>query len=110
MIQGLVWSAYLDKFVAVLALYHQPASLPAFVFSLSDDLVTWAPVQPLFQPPYDPALLHSSYPTLLDPAAPARGDNNFESIGQTAWLHYTLMPVTNPPWRALMRVPITFEK
>jgi hypothetical protein len=108
-VQGLVWSTYLEMFVAVIRVYcgtYDGSGASPLMFSVSDDLITWSVLHPLYSPqPY--ADWWVNYPTLLDPAASARGDLNFETIGETAELHFSLAPQAHN-WRSLVSVPVRF--
>jgi hypothetical protein len=113
-VQGLVWSTYLKMFVAVIRVYCGKGSHGTYdgldasplMFSVSDDLISWSALRPLYSPqPY--ADWWVNYPTLLDPSAPARGDLNFETIGQTAVLYFSWAPQLHN-WRSLVSVPVRF--
>ena len=93
---GTTYSVFLRAFVATLSCWHdaQPGpNDPRFYWATSVDFVHWAPAQVLFTPPSLPNTQFYLYPALLDPDAPARGDLNFNSIGDRAVLTY--VRVTN---------------
>ena len=65
----------------------------------------------LYTPDFHTADSFFNYPKLMDVSAPARGDRNFETIGQTAQLYY--VSVTRNFYtlgRQLYAVNVTFNK
>ena len=110
---GLVWSTYLDAFVASMDCSLQAGS--QFYVSTSSDLITWATPAPFYSRkdlPPDAAknVTSMSYPTWIDPAAPARGDPNFSTIGETAllsWVSIGHSPYTDG--RRLWATPMRFN-
>lgn len=108
-VQGLLWSVHMEMFIAVIRLYREsftPGASP-IMFSVSKNLIDWAALQTLYSPqPYGDWWVN--YPTLLDPTAPARGDLNFETVGKTAVLYFSLAPQAHT-WRSLVSVPIEFD-
>jgi hypothetical protein len=110
----MVWSSYLGAYVA-----SQDCSLQGgshFYFSTSTDLLSWSTPQTLYQQSDLPANVSSlvtamTYPTFLDPAAPERGDINFGSMGQSAWLAW--VSIGHSPYsdgRRLWATPLTFTR
>lgn len=110
---GLVWSVYLEKYVASMSCGDENGgdSSPSFYYATSEDMIHWSDVEIMYTPPVPPAVHFYSYPTLRDPAAPSRGDRNYGTIGQTATLFY--VSVTHNFYtegRQLYAVNVTFHK
>jgi len=88
---GTTFSIYLGAFVATLGCWPdaQPGPIDnTFLWTTSADFVHWSVPAPLFTPP---GALHTQfylYPALLDAGAPARGDVNYMTIGETATLTF----------------------
>ena len=113
-LQGLSWSNFLAKFIAVLwNTAHDPtiAGGAPFVFALSENLLEWSNVAALPLPSLPNGSL--AYPSLLDPSA-ARGGpgTSFDVVGQFPSLYFAL---ANPAgtgikdhWDALVRVQLDF--
>lgn len=89
---GTTWSLFLDAFVATLGCWAdaQPGQGDGFRFlwSTSADFVHWTAPRVLFEPPRPPNTQFFLYPAFLDADAPARGDHNYATIGETATLTY----------------------
>jgi hypothetical protein len=91
--QGLVYSTYLDRYIAVDSGTRKNAdgSVTQGVFySTSTDLVHWTPRQLLWRQPIfnywkpgDPNPI--GYTSLIDPSSPSR---NFETVGRTPYLYF----------------------
>jgi hypothetical protein len=112
-VMGVVWSVYLEKFVSSLTCGTQNGgdSSAAFYYSTSADMVHWDAVQLLYTPPVPADVNFYSYPALMDPAAPSRGDRNYETIGKTATLFF--VSVTHDFYtegRNLYGINVTFHK
>jgi hypothetical protein len=114
--QGLVWSSYLVRFIAVLwNTAHDPTigSGAPFVFALSKDLLVWSDVA-LLPLPHDLPNGSLAYPSLLDPMAAKGSGASFDVhvVGKTPWLFFGLAnPVgtgMHNHWDALVRVPLDF--
>ena len=105
---SLTYSTYLEKFVAVGA---SGGATPGFYYALSDDLIHWTPKKLLMEatmgfvngnkPPFD------AYPSLIDPNSPSM---SFDTIGQSAYLYYSIFTNTDPWSIDLMRVKVEFSK
>jgi hypothetical protein len=106
---SLTYNSYLDRFVAVgHDVFKSP---PGFYYSLSEDLIHWAPKKLLMaadlvqtthgQTPY------LAYPSLIDHDSPAR---NFDVTGQSPYLYFTRVNSTNPMDFDLLRIRITFSR
>ena len=79
-------------------------------FSTSIDMVHWEQPLVLYTPPPATAVQFYSYPKLIDPSAPARGDRNFETIGRDATLTYvTVTDNFFTEGRQIMGVNVTFS-
>ena len=112
--QGLVWSTYLKKFIAVLWNTGHDETIGSgapFVFALSDDLIRWSDVAPL-PLPVDLPNGSLAYPSLLDGAAQhdSAARKGFDQVGRTPSLYFAL---ANPKgtglmqhWDALVSVPL----
>lgn len=105
-VSSLVFHPRSGQFVAVMASGQAPA---AFLYSLSPDLLHWSAPQKIIDIPRDPACqsLVTAYPSLLDPASPAR---NFETIGDRPYLYFTRFHLENCKLlldRDLFRIPLT---
>ena len=88
---GTTYSTYLGAFVATLGCWADAQPVPfsnTFLWTTSPDFAHWAVPVPLFTPPSMPSTQFYLYPALLDANAPARGDNNFMTIGETATLTF----------------------
>lgn len=88
---GTTWSVFLGAFVATLGCWPDAQPGPVnntFFWATSTDFAHWSAPQPLFLPPSPPRTQFYLYPALLDADAPARGDNNYMTIGETATLTY----------------------
>ena len=113
-ILGLVWSLYLDEFVASIGCLVGHAFGKSFYVSTSQDLIHWSPIKEFYNRDQDlPPDVRSQttsiqYPSLLDPI---HGGPNFDTIGQDPFLFWTSIghsPHTDG--RHLWATPIQFEK
>jgi hypothetical protein len=90
---GLVWSVYLNQFVATIGCSGPQSH--AFHFAISRDLIHWSNVQEFYSQsnlPPDVAAMTTSfnYPTFMDMNAYSRhNDANFYTIGKQAHLFWT---------------------
>jgi hypothetical protein len=104
---NLTYNTYLDKFLAVGHAVNVP--VPGFYYSISDDLVHWAPMKILMatdlaQTSVGPFL---AYPSLVDP------DNaslNFDVTGQSPYLYFSRFKNFSLEDVDLLRVRIQFNK
>jgi len=115
------WSEHFQRYIAIgegLFRLNNGTQIPAFLYTLSaaDDahLTRWESPPRLIRPMLHSMLLSENYPSVLDSMSDSA---NFETIGQQAWLYYTLQtrstdptdPCGRPPnCRNLMRQRITF--
>ena len=76
----------------------------SFMYATSRDLVHWSDAAPFYAakdlpPGVQREVTRMTYPTLMDPAAPARGDNNFATVGgdtaQLFWVSIGHSPHTD---------------
>jgi len=112
---GMVWSTYLNTFVATLACLSGSMSR-SFYFATSDDLIHWSPHQKFYSwsdlPPNVQANVTSMhYPAFLDPTSPTEDDPNFYTIGQTPYIFWT--SIGHSPYsdgRSLWATPVKFSK
>jgi hypothetical protein len=111
---SLVWSVYLEKFVATLGCFEE--MLKSFYLSTSDDLIHWSPIQPFYSADKVPAnvkkmITSIAYPAFLDPAAPDKySDINYYTIGQEPYLYWVSLghsPYTDG--RHLWATPMKFS-
>jgi hypothetical protein len=112
-IGGFAWSTFLGTFVATMDCSLQGGE--QFYLATSDDLITWTTPQPLYSAKDLPANVSKNvtamtYPTWLDPAAPASGDPNFMTISATPYLFW--VSIGHSPYtdgRALWATPMLFS-
>lgn len=109
---GVTWSTYLERFVATLSCWpivEPMASNYTTYWSTSDDMIHWDGMRVLLQPDAPPHTNMITYPALVDSNAPARGDLNYATIGQTATLTYVRRTVNFFTYGAqLMGVNVSF--
>jgi hypothetical protein len=106
--RSLVYSSFLGKYMLI-----GGGGAANFVYSVSDDMVTWGPPQLLMQDPDDdpacPGAQTIAYPSLID-----EGDNtaNYESTDQRAQLYFIkwhYVSCTDLGWdRDVYKVPVDF--
>ncbi len=104
---NLTYNTYLEKFLAVGHAVNVPT--PGFYYSISDDLIHWAPKKLLMatdlaQTSVGPFL---AYPSLVDPENTSL---NFDITGQSPWLYYSRFKNFSLEDVDLMRVRIQFNK
>lgn len=88
---GVTWSTFLTAFVATISCWPIATPMPSnytFFWSTSPDMIHWDGMRELLQPDAPPHTNMLTYPALLDAGAPARGDINYATIGETATLTY----------------------
>jgi hypothetical protein len=114
--QGLVWSEYLSKFIAVMWNTGHDVTIGGgapFVFAISEDLLRWSDVAPLPLPQNLPTG-SLAYPSLLDPSMQhsPMARKGFDRVGRTPSLYFAL---ANPKgtgirqhWDALVSVDLDF--
>jgi hypothetical protein len=109
---GVTWSEFLGAFVATISCWPIALPLPSnytFYWSTSADMIHWDGMHELLQPDAPPHTNMLTYPALLDAGAPARGDLNYATIGQTATLTYVRRTVNFFTFGAqLMGVNVSF--
>jgi hypothetical protein len=74
-------------------------------------MIHWGAMRLLAQPDAPPHTNMITYPAMLDPLAPGRGDANFATIGQNATLTYVRRTTDFWTYGAqLMAVNVSFNK
>ena len=113
---GLVWSAYLEKYVMTLGCSGFQSNATFFI-STSDDLVHWDEPTPFYSkrslPPHVAnKVVAVNYPVFIDPSAPiAFHDKNFFTIGKEAYLYFSSTGHgTHTDGRHLWATPVKFMK
>ena len=109
---GWAWSAPLGAYLAALDCSLQGGA--HFYVAASDDLLHWGAPQTLYQASDLPAdvrrnVTAMTYPTWLDARAPARGDANFATLGEEAYLSW--VSIGHSPYtdgRRLWVTPVRF--
>jgi hypothetical protein len=116
---SLKWSTYFEQYLAVgQGIYKAPngTAFSAYVFSLSDDLLTWGTPQLIrrkIKQKITGGVVDENYASVLDPASE---DANFNTVGKDAHFFFTRHTQHNtgeggcapPGCRDLMREPISF--
>jgi hypothetical protein len=116
MTESLTYNTYFRKWMLVGGSVGNSAQgrPPGFYYSLSDDLIHWTTAELLMAAeltwtrdcvPPDPV----RDPSLIDPDSPSR---NFETVGQTAYLFYTVQHLDGCNGsldRDMLRIPIEFS-
>lgn len=112
---SVVWSSYLEQFVATLGCFEEMSK--SFYFSTSDDLIHWSSLQSFYSAEKVPQnvkkmITSIAYPAFLDPAAPSQySDFNYYTIGKEPYLYWVSLghsPYTDG--RHLWATPMRFSK
>jgi hypothetical protein len=110
---GVTYSVFLNLFVGTINCNAIALPLPmnrTIYYSTSPDMNNWAPMRVLLEPEVLPHTGFISYPALLDPSAPSRGDNTYGTIGENATLTYVRNTANFFTWgRQLLGVNVTFS-
>ena len=111
---GIVWSTYLETFVATLGCFEEKSRY--FYIATSDDLIHWSSIQPFYSEKDFPEdvkkkVTSIAYPSFFDPSAPERGDVNYNTVGEEPFLFWvSLGHSTYTDGRNLWATPFKFTK
>mmetsp|Transcript_10761 Transcript_10761/g.16509 ORF Transcript_10761/g.16509 Transcript_10761/m.16509 type:complete len:418 (-) Transcript_10761:543-1796(-) len=113
---GIVWSVYIEQFVATIGC-GTPDKSKSFYISTSNDFIEWTDMQAVYgrddmDEDVKKKVTSFNYPSLWDPRSPTLyHDRNYNTIGQKAYLLWTsLGHSVSSDGRNLWATPLQFEK